>query len=465
MKKDFLWGGAIAANQAEGAWDEDGKGLSTADCFTAGSVTKLRTYTNGVKKGLQYPNHEAVDFYHRYKEDIQLFSEMGFTAFRLSIAWSRIFPNGDEDTPNEKGLQFYDKLFDECLQHGIEPIVTISHYETPYHLVEKYGSWENREMIRFFLTYCETIFNRYKDKVKYWLTFNEINTMLTHAEFGAGIKGCDENQRYNAIHHMFVASAKAVKLAHEINPSCKVGAMIFYPMTYPYTCNPLDSEQVMQDMDKHYYFSDVQIRGYYSNKAKRFLAKQHIKLDMQPEDTKDLAEGCVDYLGFSYYMSNIASVDKNLKMTGGNLMNTIKNPYLAETEWGWQIDPIGLRLSLNTLYERYQIPLMIVENGLGAIDKMDENKEIHDQYRIDYLKKHIEQIRHAVDDDGVDVMGYTMWGCIDIISAGTGEMKKRYGLLYVDKDDDGNGSLNRYKKDSFYWYKKVIASNGTDLDG
>lgn len=463
MRNDFLWGGAVAANQCEGAWNEDGKGVSVMDCFSAGSVTKLREYTDGVQEGVYYPNHSAVDFYHHYKEDIKLFAEMGFKAFRLSIAWSRIFPNGDEDAPNEAGLRFYDNVFDECLKYGIEPVVTISHYETPYYLVTNYGSWRNRKMIDFYMNFCTAIFNRYKDKVKYWMTFNEINTMLEHPQFGAGIRECDENEKFNAIHHMLVASAKAVKLGHEINPDFKIGAMIFYPMTYANTCNPLDNLKKMEDMDKHYYFSDIQVRGYYSNKAKKYLERNHIDIHMEDGDKTALREGTVDYIGFSYYMSNVASVEKNLKMTGGNLMNTIKNPYLEETDWGWQIDPVGLRLSLNELYDRYQLPLFIVENGMGAVDEPDENGEIHDSYRIDYLREHIKQIKLADEQDGVDIMGYTMWGCIDLVSAGTGQMRKRYGFVYVDKDDEGNGTLERSRKDSFYWYGKVIRTNGEDL--
>lgn len=463
MNNNFLWGGAVAANQCEGAWNLDGKGISTMDCFTGGSASEPRKYTDGVIEGLYYPNHEAVDFYHRYKEDIRLFAEMGFKVFRLSIAWSRVFPLGDEEVPNEKGLQFYDNVFDECREYGIEPVVTISHYETPYALVTKYGSWKSRKMIDFFLRYCDVIFHRYKDKVKYWMTFNEINTMLMHPQFGAGIETDDEQQKYTMIHHMLVASAKAVKLGHSINPDFQIGAMIFYPVTYANTCNPLDNVRAMEEMDKHYYFLDVQVRGRYSNKARKYWQKHQIVLNAEPDDYIAMKEGTVDYIGFSYYMSNIASVAENLQMTGGNLMSTIKNPYLQETAWGWQIDPVGLRLSLNQLYDRYQIPLFIVENGMGAVDELNDREEIHDAYRIDYLKEHIIQIKAAVEEDGVEVLGYTMWGCIDIVSAGTGEMRKRYGFIYVDKDDQGQGTLERYRKDSFYWYKKVIESNGEIL--
>lgn len=464
MQENFLWGGAVAANQCEGAWDTDGKGVSTADCFTAGSVSKNREYTDGVVEGLYYPNHEGVDFYHHYKEDIALFGEMGFKAFRLSIAWSRIFPKGDEDTPNEKGLAFYDAVFEECLKYNIQPVVTISHYETPYHLVKEYGSWQNRKTIDFYLKYCEVIFKRYRDKVTYWMTFNEINTMTFAPEYGSGLKNLTEEQKYTAIHHMLVASAKAVKLGHSINRDFQIGMMMFYPKTYPNTCNPLDELETMKALDKHLFFSDVQVRGCYSNKAERFLARNGIHIGITDEDRKALREGTVDYIGFSYYMSNVASVRTDLDLTGGNLMNTIKNPYLVESDWGWQIDPVGLRLSINELYDRYQIPVFVVENGLGALDTLTEDHQIHDNYRIDYLREHIRQIKLAVEEDGAEVMGYTMWGCIDLVSAGTGEMRKRYGFIYVDKKDDGTGTLNRYRKDSFYWYQRVIASNGENLD-
>ncbi len=463
MKKDFLWGGAVAANQLEGAWNVDGKGPSTADCMTAGAVDKAREYTYGVVDGLNYPNHEAIDFYHRYKEDIKLFAEMGFKCFRTSIAWTRIFPKGDEVEPNEKGLKFYDNLFDECLKYGIEPVITISHYETPYYLVEKYGSWKNRKMIEFFTRFCRVIFERYKNKVKYWMTFNEINCIAMHPQIPTGIRDTDLQTIYNAADYELVASAKAVKLGHEINPDFKIGMMMIYPLTYAETCNPLDNLMAMEDMDKHYYFSDVQVRGYYSSKAKKFLARNNVQLDIQDGDATILKEGTVDYIGFSYYMSNVATHDKCRSTVGGNMMKSVKNPFLKASEWGWQIDPVGLRLSLNNLYDRYQIPLFVVENGLGAVDTVEDDGSIHDTYRIDYLREHIKQMKLAVEEDGVELMGYTPWGCIDLVSAGTGEMKKRYGFIYVDKDNEGRGTLARSRKDSFKWYKQVIATNGEDL--
>jgi len=471
MKKfseGFLWGGAVAANQCEGAYNADGKGLSTADIMTAGSRTSSRDITDGIIEGKNYPSHEAIDFYHRYKEDIKMFGEMGFKCFRLSINWTRIFPNGDDEAPNEAGLKFYDDVFDECHKYGIEPVVTISHYETPYNLVKNYGSWRNRRCIDFYVKYCETIFRRYKNKVKYWMTFNEINCISLMPFIPAGIMlQKDENQPqvcYQAAHHQFVASAKAVKLGHEINPDFKIGMMMLYPLAYGETCNPLDNLAAMKIMDTHYLFSDVQVKGYYTSKAKKFLEGKNVVLEMEEGDEEILKEGSVDYIGFSYYMSIVASGDQiGKEMSIGNMLNGIKNPYLKASDWGWQVDPIGLRLSLNNLYDRYQKPVFVVENGLGAYDKVEEDGSIHDDYRIDYLRQHIEQMKLAVNEDGVDLIGYTPWGCIDLVSASTGEMEKRYGFIYVDKDNQGKGTLNRIKKDSFYWYKKVIETNGEVL--
>ncbi|GAA0180123.1 glycoside hydrolase family 1 protein [Clostridium sediminicola] len=468
----FLWGGAVAANQCEGAWNIGGKGVSTADVATGGTVDKHREYTDGVIKGKYYPSHEAIDLYHHYKEDIALLAEMGFKCFRTSIAWTRIFPNGDETEPNEEGLKFYDNLFNECLKYGIEPVVTISHYEMPYALVEKYGAWRNRKLVDFFINYCEAIFTRYKDKVKYWMTFNEINVVTLHPFIPAGIKFNEgENKEqvcYQAAHHQFVASAKAVKLGHEINPNFKIGCMLLYPLFYPETCNPKDVQATNEMLNKHYFFSDVQVRGSYPNSMMRYFERNDIYIETEAGDEEILREGKVDYLAFSYYMSLVVNskvMDNNTseKNLGGNMLGGIENPYLEASEWGWQIDPLGLRISLNNLYDRYQVPLFIVENGLGAVDKVEEDGSINDDYRIDYLRKHIVEMKKAVTNDGVDLMGYTPWGCIDLISASTGEMKKRYGFIYVDKDNDGNGTLERSRKKSFYWYKNVIKTNGEEL--
>jgi 6-phospho-beta-glucosidase len=465
----FLWGGAIAANQAEGAWNIDGKGISTADVATAGALKKAREYTDGIIEGKHYPSHEAIDFYHRFKEDIKLFAEMGFKCFRLSIAWTRIFPKGDETEPNEAGLQFYDDVFDELLKYNIEPIVTISHYEMPYHLVTKYGSWRNRALIDFYTRYCNTIFTRYKDKVKYWMTFNEINVVAYQPYISAGIKlqegEVKEQVVFQAAHHQLLASAKAVKLGHEINPEFKIGCMLLYPLTYADTCNPEDVVAAHEAMKKSYFFSDVHVRGYYPNYMKRYFEKNGIDVVMESGDEEILAQGTVDYIGFSYYMSLVATSDQEkIKAAGGNMLSGGSNPYLKASDWGWQVDPTGLRIALQNLYDRYQIPLFIVENGLGAVDTVEEDGSIQDDYRISYLKQHIEQMEKAISIDGVELIGYTPWGCIDLISAGTGEMKKRYGFIYVDKDNDGNGSLERTRKKSFYWYKNVIASNGAELE-
>ena len=468
INKDFLWGGAVAANQCEGAWDTDGKGLSTADCFTAGAHGVMREFTAGVLPDIHYPNHHGIDFYHHYREDIRLFAEMGFKCFRTSIAWTRIYPNGDDEEPNEKGLQFYDDLFDECLKYGIQPVVTISHYETPYNLVVKYGSWQNRQMIDFFVKFADTIIRRYKDKVKYWMTFNEINVIQLHSAMPCGVEiARDEDFQQKILqmsHYQFVASAKTVKLAHEIDPSLKVGMMMLYPTFYGETCRPEDQLTALEQLDIHYYYSDVQVRGYYSSKAQAFWEKHQIKLDITDEDLEDIKTGTVDYLAFSYYNSNLATSRADVELIGGNMLNAVKNPYLETSEWGWQIDPIGLRIALNNLYDRYQIPLFIVENGLGYPDKVEEDGTINDDYRIVYLREHIKAFKAAIEEDGIDLMGYTVWGPIDLISCGTGEMKKRYGFIYVDLDDAGEGTYKRSKKKSFDWYKKVIASNGEDLD-
>lgn len=468
LNKDFLWGGAVAANQCEGAYNEDGKGLSTSDLMSVAKHNVPRTFTvEGTRDGVYYPNREGIDFYHHYKGDVKLFAEMGFKCFRTSIAWTRIFPNGDDEQPNELGLKFYDDLFDELLKYNIIPVVTISHYETPYNLVKKYGSWRSRKMIDFYLKYCETLFNRYKDKVEYWLTFNEINVNMFFPEMTMGVV-VNENENRNQVikqasHYEMVASSKAVKLGHQINPNFKIGMMMMYPTFYGETCKPEDQLCSMEQIDKQYYFSDTMVRGYYSNKAKKSLEQENVSLDITDDDITSLKEGTVDYIGFSYYNSNVASSREDVETANGNMVNAVKNPYLKESDWGWTIDPIGLRLALNNLYDRYQKPLFIVENGLGAVDTINEDGSIDDDYRIDYLREHIMALKDAVNVDGVDLIGYTPWGPIDLVSCGTGEMKKRYGFIYVDRDDKGNGSLKRSKKKSFDWYKDVIASNGEML--
>lgn len=468
MRADFLWGGATAANQYEGAYNEDGKGLSIAD-VERGSVKGVpRIIDDHVVAGVHYPSHEATDFYHHYKEDIALFAEMGFKAYRMSIAWTRIFPNGDDAEPNEAGLQFYDDVFDELHKYGIEPVVTLHHYEMPLNLVTKYGAWRNRALVDLAVRYAKVVFERYKHKVKYWMTFNEINALLISPRpwHQAGIVYReDENEadvKLQAAHNQLIASALTVVEGHKINPDFQIGCMQIYPLTYAYTCKPMDQVLTRSKMLRTYYMSDVQVRGYYTNTCKAFQSSIGGRLTMEPGDAEILKNGTVDFIGFSYYFSQVES-DEPLMELVGNVAKGGRNPYLEITEWGWQIDPIGLRTALNNLYDRYQKPLFIVENGMGAIDELTEDGRIHDDYRIYYLQRHLSAMKDAVDIDGVDLMGYTMWGCTDVVSAGTGELRKRYGFIYVDMDDEGKGTGKRLKKDSFEWYKKVIASNGEDL--
>ena len=463
--ENFLWGGATAANQCEGAYDEDGKGLSIQDVLPKGSkvITDGPTPDNLKLRG--------IDHYHRYKEDIALFAEMGFKVYRFSIAWSRIFPTGEEATPNEAGLKFYEDLIDECLKYGIEPLITLSHYETPLALAKKYDGWRSRKMIDLYLKYCETVFNRYKGKVKYWLTFNEINSIL-HQPFMSGAiltpkEKLSKQDLYQAIHHELVASAKAVKLAHEIDPNYKVGCMILAVTIYPLTSNPDDLIKVMELNDDYYLFSDIQARGEYPYFTKRLFAADNIQLDITDEDREALKH-TVDFVSFSYYSSNCACADPTKgEPSGSNMTPGLRrNPYSKVTEWGWQIDPQGLRYTLNRLYARYQKPLFIAENGLGANDELIDDgkggKTVIDDYRIKYMNDHLVQVGKAIQD-GVEVMGYTAWGCIDLISCSTAEIKKRYGMIYVDLNSDGSGTMERYRKKSFDWYKNVIATNGGTL--
>lgn len=472
--EDFLWGGAVAAHQVEGGWQEGGKGPSVADVMTQGSSTSEREITAGVLPGKTYPNQEAIDFYHRYPEDIKLFHELGLKCFRTSIAWTRIFPKGDESEPNEAGLKFYDDLFDECLKYGIEPIVTLSHFEMPYHLVTEYGGWRNRKLIDMFVRFAEVVFKRYKDKVKYWMTFNEINNQTNYDRpFGlftnSGIKIEDgENAEaimYQAAHYELVASAKAVEIGHLINPEMQIGAMIAMCPIYPLTAKPADILKAEKAMQTRYYFSDVQARGEYPKWLLRYFDNKEFNLDITDEDLLTLQKGTVDYIGFSYYMSFTIEAKENEDSDFSYREGTdlVTNPYLAASEWGWQVDPVGLRYSMNWIQDRYQLPQFIVENGLGAMDNFD-GTTVHDDYRVKYLRDHIAQMKLAVERDGVDLIGYTPWGVIDLVSASTGQMDKRYGMIYVDKNDAGKGTLNRFKKDSFSWYKHVIETNGQDLD-
>lgn len=484
--KGFLWGGAVAANQCEGAYLEDGKGLSVPDMLLGGDVNTPRTFLPKTDKTAFYPSHEAIDFYHHYAEDIALFAEMGWNVFRLSINWGRIFPNGDDETPNEEGLAFYDKVFDECKKHNIEPLVTLCHYEIPWNIVTKYNGFSDRRVIDMFVKYATTCMKRYKDKVKYWLTFNEINIACMGEGglgdlYGLGIMDPEDvnsderiplnklksnpQKTFEALHNQFVASALVVTEGHKINPDFMIGNMIAHTTLYPLTPNPKDILAAFnEDNFKNNFCGDVQVRGEYPTYMFRYFKDHGIDTSfITEEDKKIIKEGVIDFYTFSYYMSNCVTVDKNAEKTNGNLATGAKNPYLKASDWGWQIDPLGLRWCLNWFYDRYELPMMIVENGFGAYDKKEEDGTVDDQYRIDYLKAHIEAMRDAVTYDGVDLLGYTMWSPFDIVSASTGEYDKRYGFIYVNYNNNHEGDFSRSKKKSFYWYKHVIETNGEEL--
>ena len=469
---DFLWGGATAANQCEGAWQEGGKGLTTNDVIPSGkdrfAVLMGDLIVNSPDAQHSYPAHEAIDFYHHYEEDLKLMAGMGFKCFRMSISWTRIFPNGDDEQPSEEGMAFYDKVFDTCHKYGMEPLVSLVHFDAPMHLVETIGSWKSRRMIDYFLRYCKVVFERYKGKVKYWLTINEINMLLALPFMAAGIRfepGEDrEKIKYQAAHHELVASALATKLGHEIMPGAMIGCMLAGGNWYPYTCDPEDVwKSICKDRD-NYFFIDVQSRGTYPAFALKQMEREGTMPVMEPGDLEILRENTVDYITFSYYSSRCVSADPNVDQTAGNVFSSVRNPHLKASDWGWQIDPLGLRITLNTLYDRYQKPLFIVENGLGASDQVEEDGSINDDYRIEYMREHIKAMDDAVNIDGVPLLGYLAWGCIDLVSASTGEMKKRYGMIYVDKQDDGSGTMERRTKKSYEWYKRVISSCGAELD-
>ena len=481
--KNFLWGGAIAANQSEGAWNLDGKGMSVADVSMYKPNVDVKDYSaqwhvgiDDIKKAMQtedtvyYPKRRGIDFYHRYKEDIKLFAEMGFKTLRISIAWTRIFPNGNEDKPNEYGLKFYEEIFKELKNYNIEPLVTLSHYEMPLYLVNNYGGWVSREVVDMFVKFSKVCFERYKDFVKYWLTFNEIDSIFRHPFITAGIveekysnKKETEKAIYQALHHQFIASSLATKYAHKIIKDSKVGCMVTKLLTYPETCNPLDIYLAQIDNRNNMFYSDVQVFGEYPKHILNYMKRNNINIVIKEGDEEILKQHTVNFVSFSYYMSMVQSIEADKKeKVGGNVSTGVKNPYLKTSDWGWQIDPVGLKISLIELYDRYRLPLWVVENGLGAYDKLEENGNIEDNYRIEYIKKHLKQISEAIEE-GAECIGYTAWGCIDIISAATSQMSKRYGFIYVDSDDLGKGTYNRKRKKSFYWYKKVIESNGDNL--
>ncbi|MDQ0362724.1 glycoside hydrolase family 1 protein [Breznakia pachnodae] len=478
--KDFLWGGATAANQIEGAYLEGGKGLSTSDMaaykdpYAKGDVDNFTFNVSSIEleKYLKepdcclFPKRWGIDFYHHYKEDIALFAEMGFKVYRMSISWARIFPTGLENEPNEEGLLFYDKVIDECLKYGIEPLVTMSHYEMPITLTEKYNGWVHRDLVGLFEKFAVTILKRYKDKVKYWITFNEMNMSLNSLYTGAGVlEDLVDNKlqaAYQSTHHQFVASALAVKAAKELIKDVKIGCMINQIEAYAKTTKPQDQLQALKSNQLNMFFPDIQVRGEYPSYMDRYFRDNNISIEMHEEDKDILKNGCVDFVAISYYMSHVSEDREDAAELATAFDSPIKNEYLEMSQWNWPIDPIGLRISLIKLYDRYQVPLFVAENGLGAKDVLEADNTIHDQYRIDYIKKHIQEMAEAIED-GVELIGYTTWGCIDLISCGTSQMSKRYGFIYVDQDDEGNGTLNRYRKDSFYWYKKVIDSNGVNL--
>jgi 6-phospho-beta-glucosidase len=482
MKKfpeNFLWGGATAANQIEGAFDKGNKGLSTSDMaafkdpYASGEVDnftfnvnskELEAYLNNPGK-YNFPKRRGIDFYHTYKEDIKLFAELGFKVFRLSIAWPRIYPTGLETEPNQEGLKFYDDVFDELHKYGIEPLVTISHYEMPLALTQKYNGWISREVIHHFTRYAETLIKHYHKKVKYWITFNEMNMNLTSLYTGGGVL-TDKvenviNAAYQATHHQFLASSLTVKIAREIDPSLKIGCMINRIETYAASTKPEDQLQALKADQINLFYPDVQVRGYYPKYILRHMKDRGITIETHAEDA-EILRNTVDYVAFSYYMTHVAEKREDSDEVAGSLVSKIKNQHLKLTEWGWPIDAVGLRITLNKMYDRYQVPLFLVENGIGAKDVLSDDGKIHDTYRIEYHKEHIDAMYEAIQD-GVELMGYTTWGCIDLISCGTSQMSKRYGFIYVDQDDYGNGTLKRIKKDSFDWYKEVIRTNGSSV--
>ena len=484
----FLWGGATAANQFEGGWNEGGKGWSVSDAARSHLDVDVKDYAKqnevlmkDIEEALahpedleHYPKRHGSDFYHHWKEDNGLLAEMGFKVFRMSIAWSRIFPKGDEAEPNEEGLQFYDNVFNELKKYNIEPLVTISHYEPPLHLCLEYDCWYNRKTIDFFMNFGKVVVDRFKDRVKYWLTFNEVDSMIRHPYTTGGLirdRFSDdiwEEVIFQSMHHQFVASALITKYIHEVSPEGKVGCMLTKLTYYPYTCKPEDVLEAQQRMRSTYCYSDTQVFGEYPAYLLARFRNHGLNIKMEPEDLEVMKKYPVDFISFSYYSSScVAADDTGLQTTAGNTVTAIKNPYLKASEWGWQSDPIGLRVSLVDLYDRYRKPLFIVENGLGEKEELIPDGKgsftVDDQGHIDYYKDHFKAMYDAIYEDGVELLGYTTWACIDLVSESTKQMSKRYGFIYVDCDDYGRGTFNRYRKKSFYWYKDIIASNGAKL--
>jgi len=416
----------------------------------------------------RYPAREGVQHYRRYKEDMALLGAMGLKAYRFSISWSRIFPRGDESAPNASGLQFYRDLVRECRRNGMEPVVTISHFEAPLGLVELIGSWRSREMIDHYLRLCRVLFTSLPE-VRYWITFNEIN-MIMHAPFlaaGVVIDSQEDAARvtFQAAHHQLVASALAARMARQMLPASRIGCMFAAACVYPLTCRPQDVLKAMQVGEEDFYFVDVQVRGHYSRRMRKAMERAGVSIEVEPDDAQVLAANTVDFISFSYYNSRtVAEDEEGVEASQGNLFSTVKNPYLSQSQWGWAIDPVGFRITLNQIQARYDKPMFVVENGLGAVDLVDERGGIDDRYRIEYMRDHIREMIAAVEEDGVDLIGYLWWGPIDLVSASSGEMRKRYGLIHVECDDEGRGSMDRRPKRSFHWYKRLIASRGADLE-
>lgn len=474
LDTNFFWGGSIAAHQLEGAWKEDGKGPAIMDFATSGTYEIPRQFTKTIEADKKYPSHEGIDFYHRYKEDIKLFAEMGFTCLRISIDWSRIYPNGDDKEPNQKGITFYQNVIDELLKYNIEPMVTLYHFEMPMNLVTKYGSWRNKRVIDFYLQFVETVVEALKGKVKYWVTFNEMNHIDPQTEASdiftyilAGLKYSElEGNKKEVLatigYHMTLAGVKATKIIRDIDTTNKVGCVFGITPSYPLNCKPINVMNAFKEMDRDYYQIDAMTNGVFPKYKIKEYDELGIHIEITKEDEKAFAEGKIDFIGMNYYSSGVAKYEGD-DGEEETLFGGVQNPYLEKSKWGWAVDPIGLRYVLNYTYRKYGLPIIVTENGLGAMDTLNSDGTVHDEYRINYLERHLSELKKSVIDDKVECFGYLMWGPIDLVSATTGEMKKRYGFIYVDKDDNGSGDLTRYRKDSFDWYKNVISTNGENL--
>jgi 6-phospho-beta-glucosidase len=467
---DFLWGAASAAYQVEGAWDEDGKGLSVWDVFT-----KIPGKTFQGSNG-----DVAVDHYHRYKEDIALMAEMGLKAYRFSVSWPRIYPRGRGEI-NEAGIQFYSQLIDELLSNGIEPILTLYHWDVPQALMEEYGAWESRQIIEDFTSYCITLYKYFGDRVRYWVSLNEQNYNFHHGFLTAmhppGVK--DRKRFYEANHIAFLANAKTIDAFRHHVPKGKIGPSFAYSPAYPLTSKPSDvlafenAEAFTND-----WWLDVYCRGRYPEAAFRHLSEQELAPTIRDGDLELLQKGIPDFLGVNYYqtityeanpLSGIAEGTLNTTGQKGSgqetgipgLYKTKRNPHVETTNWDWAIDPVGLRIGLRRLASRYQLPIMITENGLGDFDVLEASDAVNDVPRIAYLRSHIEQCRQAISD-GVDLIGYCVWSFTDLLSWLNG-YQKRYGLVYVNRDESDPKDLRRIRKQSFYWYRDVINANGENV--